>query len=550
MSKLLFSGPGEMPRRCAEFSWAETPLGAPEQWSPTLRATTAAVLASGFPTILLWGPQLTQIYNDAYIRFLGVKHPSALGRPTHDVWPETRHITEPIYERVFAGETVTNERQRYLLAKSGPDAPLEEFFITVSFAPVGEPGMITGVLVTAMDVTAEVEAHRLELEREMLMRELEAERARLGEIFQMAPSFIAVLQGPDQTYAMVNDAYAQIIGHRDVVGRPLLEALPEIREQGFKELLDRVRDTGEPWVGRATPVQLQRTRGAPAETRYLDMIFQTLRDADGRGIGVVAHGSDVTEHVLAVRALESAAHAEERRAAAEAASRAKSEFLAVVSHELRTPLNAIGGYVDLLDLGIRGPLTEAQRADLTRIRQSQRHLSGLINQILNLTRIETGTLAFAATDIPVCDAVTAAETLVRPQLEASGLGFECTAQSSGLRVRADPEKLQQILLNLLTNAIKFTGEGGTICVDCEPEGDRVLLRVRDTGIGIPPEHQRAIFEPFVQIDASLTRTRDGLGLGLSISRQLAIGMGGDLWVDSVPGRGSTFTLALQRSETG
>jgi PAS domain S-box-containing protein len=415
---------------------------------------------------------------------------------------------------------------------------------------IGQPGEHL-VAILFDDITDERKAA---LERDRLLSALEVERARLSQVFQRAPSFIVALRGPDQVYEFVNEAYYQLVGHREILGKPLLEAIPEIEGQGFKELLDNVRVTGEPWVGRESPVELQRRPNAPLETRYLDMVFQALTDTDGTRSGVVAHGSDVTEHVLARREIErllvesesARRDAEEARAEAERASRAKGEFLAVMSHELRTPLNAIGGYAELMEMGLRGPITSEQRTDLGRIQASQRHLLGLINQVLNYTRIETGTVHYDLTLVPIGEALAAAEALVVPQVRARGLTYVLGACDPALRVQADPEKLQQILLNLLTNAIKFTEPGGDVRVECAATERVVTIGVMDTGVGIVPEKLASVFEPFVQVDQRLTRANEGVGLGLAISRDLARGMGGDLTASSTPGAGSTFTLVLPR----
>jgi signal transduction histidine kinase len=238
-------------------------------------------------------------------------------------------------------------------------------------------------------------------------------------------------------------------------------------------------------------------------------------------------------------------NAERAKVAAEQANRAKSQFLAVMSHELRTPLNAIGGYAELLDMGIHGAVSGEQREALERIQRSQRHLLGLINQVLNYTKVETGSLRYEITDVVVEDTLRLAETLVLPQMSAKGLRYLQLGCATHV-VRADREKVQQILLNLLVNATKFTDEGGEVTVDCTSDDTQVFIRVRDTGIGIPAEKLGVIFDPFVQVDTNYTRTKDGIGLGLAISRDLARGMKGDLTVESTVGRGSIFTLALPR----
>jgi signal transduction histidine kinase len=246
---------------------------------------------------------------------------------------------------------------------------------------------------------------------------------------------------------------------------------------------------------------------------------------------------------------EARADAEAARLDAEAANRAKGEFLAVMSHELRTPLNAIGGYAELMEMGIRGPVTPQQQEDLRRIHASQRHLLGLINEVLNYAKLETGTVHYELADVPMREALIAAEALVAPQARTKGLRLRIADCSSALLVRADAEKLRQILVNLLSNAIKFTdvghGREGQVDLWCEAaEGGLVRACVRDTGIGIAADKLEAIFDPFVQVRADLTRPHEGTGLGLAISRDLARGMDGDLTVESEIGAGSTFVLTL------
>ena len=237
------------------------------------------------------------------------------------------------------------------------------------------------------------------------------------------------------------------------------------------------------------------------------------------------------------------------RESAEEANRAKTQFLATMSHELRTPLNAISGYAELLSLGLRGPTTPAQQEDLARIMRSQRHLLSIINDILNFARLEAGQLEYHVTDIPLPMLLGELESLIGPQLVAKRLEFTCEPVGNGVVVRADSEKVRQVLLNLLANAVKFTPAGGTIRVSSAHDDRRVHIRVADTGIGIPLDRRGAIFEPFVQLHRTLAQPAEGTGLGLAISRDLARGMGGELSVESDAGLGSTFTLTLPRAET-
>ena len=553
----VFVGDSEMAQRCREFDWSRTSLGPVEGWSQSLRTTVSTVLMSRNPMFLWWGPDLVQIYNDDYRPSFGGggRHPRALGAKGKEFWTDIWEAIGPQIDFVMSGKGATwHEDQHLPIERNGR---LEDVWWTYSYSPVrDDDGSIGGTLVVCQETTKRVLG---EQQLQSLLAELSVARSRLEDVFRLAPSFLAVITGPDLVFELVNDAYYQLVGHRDIIGKPLLEALPEIRGQGYDRIVHDVVATGNPFVGRALPVMLARTPGAPPEQRYVDLIYQPLLDGTGKPRGIVAHGTDVTDQVLAQRQVErllaeselARADAEAARAEAEAANRAKSEFLAVMSHELRTPLNAIGGYAELIDMGIRGPVNEQQRADLARIQTSQRHLLGLINEVLNYAKLETGTVRYDVSDVAVRSALVAAEELVAPQVRARGLTLTVADCPPDLCVRADSEKLRQILVNLLSNAIKFTDRGGCIDLLCEghedPDSPTVSIIVRDTGIGIADEKLDVIFEPFVQVRADLTRTAEGTGLGLAISRDLAEAMQGTLTVESTKGEGSTFRLTLPRS---
>jgi signal transduction histidine kinase len=237
----------------------------------------------------------------------------------------------------------------------------------------------------------------------------------------------------------------------------------------------------------------------------------------------------------------------EARAQAESANRAKSDFLGVMSHELRTPLNAIAGYASLLEMGVHGPVPDPQREPLARIVRSQRHLLGIIDRILSFACTENGKVELDIRDVPMDDLLRGADVCVLPQMEEKGIRFVYTGCDPALAARADADRVQQIVVNLLANATRYTLPGGTIRLECDATDDEVCIRVRDTGIGIPAEKLEAIFEPFVQADTNLTRVHGGVGLGLAISRGIAEAMGGRLSVESTPGVGSTFTLTVPRA---
>ena len=232
------------------------------------------------------------------------------------------------------------------------------------------------------------------------------------------------------------------------------------------------------------------------------------------------------------------------RARAEEANRAKAEFLAVMSHELRTPLNAISGYVDLLTLGVDGPLTEKQSASLARIQLNQQHLLGMIDDVLNFAKIEAGKLKVEVQTVLVHDVIATLEAPFRPELEKKELVFSCDPCDPTLSVRADPEKLRQILVNFLANAMKFTPTGGSIVVGADRYDGLVRIWVSDSGVGIPNDQIERVFEPFFQVERGTTRRYPGIGLGLAIASDFARAMDGEVRLESTVGKGSIASVLL------
>ena len=551
---VLFPGPGEMAARCRAFDWASTPLGPTSGWSRSLRTIVSTMMESRHPMFLWWGADLVQIFNDGYLPSFGNtgRDVTALGARGREHWVEIWPVIGPQIEQVMTtGEATWHEDHLVPIERNGR---LEDVYWTYGYSPVrDDDGAIAGVLVLVQETTSRVQALA---ELEKARAEAELGRSRLNELFRQAPAFIAVLRGRDFVVELSNSSYDQLVGHREIVGRPIFDALPDLRGQGFEDILVKVMDTMEPFVGREMAVKIKRTRSAPPDLCYVDFIYMPITESDGSVSGIFVHGVDVTDQVNARHEVESArAEAEAARNAAVVANRVKSEFLATMSHELRTPLNAIAGYAQLLELGVHGPVTDAQRVALQRILRSEQHLLSLVNDVLNFAKLEAGRIDYDVTTVRLADVVTAVAPMVEPQLAEKGLRYDVRV-ANDIVVRADSDKLQQVLLNLMSNAIKFTESGGRISVDTGTRSDgtssaaenaaenAVFLRVSDTGIGIPRDRQETIFDPFVQIDRQRTNGVEGTGLGLAISRDLARGMGGELRVRSVVGEGSCFTITL------
>jgi PAS domain S-box-containing protein len=275
-------------------------------------------------------------------------------------------------------------------------------------------------------------------------------------------------------------------------------------------------------------------------TRFWANVVITALRRDGRLVGFAKVTRDLTERRNAqLKAVDDA----RRLALAEEANRTKSTFLASMSHELRTPLNAIGGYADLLLAGVGGKLSEQQRQYVERVYAGQKHLLGVINDILNFSRIEAGQLRYAIEPISLQECIDIVLPLLEPQARSREIDLARGGRTD-VTVLADASKVEQILINLLSNAVKFTDAGGSITLCAGVEGEYGWVSVRDTGIGIPADALGAIFQPFVQVGRSLTSPHEGTGLGLAISGDLARGMGGSLSVSSTLGEGSEFTLRL------
>jgi PAS domain S-box-containing protein len=529
---LPFPGESDLARLCRRVDWSKTPLGDPAGWPTEVRAVVATSLESLFPICMWLGPDLTFIYNDGYRRLLGDKHPGALARPGPEVWHEIWDGIRPMFEKIRAGGAASSADDQLFRVDRGERE--EEVYFSYSLCPIrGAGGEVLGFYNIAVETTARVQAKQ---EADHARAAAERAESRMREVFRQAPVAICVLDGPEFVFELVNPLYQQFFPGRSLQGRTLREALPELEGQGVLELLGEVFRSGRPYVASEFEILVDRGGSEGLEKSVFNFVYQPMRGTAGNTTSIVVVATEVTELVAA-------------REAANAANVAKSEFLAMMSHELRTPLNAIGGYAQLIELGVYGAITTGQSEALERIQMSQQHLLGLINAVLNYAKLEAGRVMYEITDVVLVEALREVEALMAVQARDRQLTMRfdaCGDDDVGTSpvVRVDAEKFRQILLNLMSNAVKFTDPGGRIEVEYGIGAREARIDVRDTGRGIPADQLQHIFEPFVQIGRGLTSPLDGTGLGLAISHDLAVGLGGDLTVESEVGVGSTFTLRV------
>ncbi len=663
---------GPMAEKVRNFDWAATPLGPITDWAPALKIIVDMLLSSKFPKCLFWGPDLIAIFNDAYYPLLGETKIHSLGEPYRVTWAEVWDDMKPIIDKAMSGEAVFIEDHHIPVARYG--AP-EDAYFTFCYSPVrDENGKIAGIIDTVVETTGKV--HNA--------RELKGERERLLQLFEQAPSFMTVLRGPEHVFEYINPQYAKLISGRNVLGLPLAQGLPEVVEQGFVSLLDRVYATGEPYTADAARVALLQDDGA-TEERFLDFVYQPIRDASGEVTGIFVEGSDVTERHKAERAVRDREEmlrelnetlelqVAERTAQLDRVWRKARDVQVVlgldgVFHAIspawetilgRNPADATGRHFsefiwpedvsrtqDSLDLALtRGDLngfenrythidgtprwlswrttTEGDRIyaygrDITAekdqtialaaaedaLRQahkmeavgqltggvahdfnnmlavimgsldlltrrvgiedprSKRYLDAAMDGAKRAAALTQRLLAFSRQQplrpeaINVNRLVSGMSDLLRHSIGA-GIRLETVLAGGLWSVNADPNQLENVILNLGVNARDAMPKGGRLTIETQnahldaryvaaqpglPEGQYVLIAVTDTGEGMTPEVIAKAFDPFF----TTKETGKGTGLGLSQVYGFVKQSGGHVKIYSEPGEGTTVKIYLPR----
>ncbi|MES2632981.1 MAG: ATP-binding protein [Pseudomonadota bacterium] len=517
---------GEAGRRLLDIDWTKTPVGAMETWPQSLRIALGICLSSRFPMFVWWGPERVNFYNDAYIPVLGKRHPAAFGKPAHETWADIWDVVGPQSDQVLRdGGATWNERVLLVMERNGY---AEDTWFTWSYSPIyDESGRIRGMFCACTEETARVAA---EAERDRLAREAMTTAATLKTWFDQAPGFVALLRGRDFVFEMVNDAYYQLVGHRQVLGLPLFEALPDVRNQGYEELLLGTFSTGKPFIGRGMRILVEEQAGAPPKERFVDLIYNPVRDSDGNVIGIFAQGHDVTDQVVAVKALQ-------------VADRRKDEFLATLAHELRNPLAPIRQGAAIA----RSPrVTEERRAwALGIIDRQVTHMAVLLDDLLDVSRISRGKINLSIRRVSLRSLIDAAVETAQPVMDRKQHQLTVLLPEEEIHLDADPVRMAQVISNLLSNAAKYTEPSGHVTLEASRDATGIVIAIRDTGIGLEPASIDRIFELFSQISSSLQQAEGGLGVGLALSKGLVEMHGGTLEARSEGlGKGSEFIVRL------
>jgi signal transduction histidine kinase/DNA-binding response OmpR family regulator len=440
-----------------------------------------------------------------------------------------------------------------LLAEVRRDPTLQQLPVILLSARAGEESRVEGIeagaddyLVkpfTAKELLARVRSH---LESASGRRAAEVERQRLRMLLGELPAIVNFLRGPDLVIEYAHPMTVAALGGRELAGKPLLEAIPEFRDQEYPKLLRRVLETGERIEGHEKLVKIADGQGNLRDT-FWSFVYLPLRGEGGRVEGVMTFDLEVTEPVLARRQVEEQSaqlarateEAQAARAVAETANRAKDEFLAMLGHELRNPLSPILTALQLMRM--RSGETREQAV----IERQVGHLVRLVDDLLDISRITRGKIELRRQPIELASAVAAGLEMARPLLEQRRQHLDLNVPPEGLLLQADPNRLAQVVSNLLTNASKYSDHGSTIHLTARREGSRLRLSVRDEGVGLPPDLLDRVFEIFFQQPQSMDRSKGGLGLGLAIVRSLVEMHGGRVSAHSDGlGKGSDFVVDL------
>ena len=499
------------------FDWAATPIGARDSWPQSLRTSVSICLASRFPILIWWGPELTKIYNDAYAPILGAKHPYALGARGRDVWPEIWPVIGPMLDQVrFEGKATWSDDQLLMMRRHGY---LEETYFTFSYSPIlDESGGVGGIFTAVFETTTRVVGER----RLDTLRRLAA-RAGEANTVEEACLNAAEILGANPADIPFSALYLR--------GRQLCAV-------GAAPLPETLDLDAPPDIDGAVVLPLH----VPGEEEPTALLLAGVSphrplDDDYRGFFSLAAG-----HIASAIAKARAYEMERARAEALAElDRAKTAFFSNVSHEFRTPLTLMLGPIE--DLLAHGAIDGDTREHLEVAQRNALRLLKLVNALLDFSRLEAGRIEAAYEPVDLAALTADLAAVFRSAVERAGLRLIVNCETLAEPVYVDREMWEKLVFNLLSNAFKFTMEG-EIEVALRRAGDRVELSVRDTGTGIPAGELPRVFDRFHRVKGARGRTYEGSGIGLALVQELAKLHGGSVSATSQVDRGSTFTVSI------
>lgn len=649
-------GGGEMGALIRSFDWSKTPIGSPESWPESLLLTVSTILNSKFPMFLWWGPELIQFYNDAYRPSLGNegKHPTALGQRGEECWPEIWPIIKPLIDQVLSGGGATwSEDQLIPIYRNGK---LEDVYWTFSYSAIkDEHSARRGVLVICNETTEKVEAlnelKKAQFELQQAKSETEWQRDRLKRFFMQAPAGICILDGPDLVFELINPPYQRLFPGRELLGRSVYAAVPEINDQPIAAILRDVYQNGTHFEGKEVYLPVYSLERDTYEDRYFNFIYQPRLDTNGEVDGILVFVFEVTEMVNVRKDLEAAKdslklaleaaelgtfdmdvgnnhifwdarcralfgvnhddninferdfldrlHPEDRDLGLSAFQNAfmpefkgeydveyrviydnlqtrwlrakgkmyfddqgkpnrfigsvlditeqktdeirKNDFIAMVSHELKTPLTSLTAYTQLLQTHASRTGDSFTADALLKVNNQVKKMSTLINGFLNVSRLESSKISLSLERFNL-DALVA--VIIDESKLISSSHQIIFHPCDPIPVVADREKIGSVVSNLLGNAIKYSSKGKTIEISCERISGKARVSVKDEGIGINAKELDKLFDRYYRVESKNYQHISGFGIGLYLSAEIINIHAGRIWVDSEPGKGSTFYFEI------
>lgn len=492
--------------------------------------------------------------SNAFLDLTGTERDAIVGESVFDAFPENPkdpdttdlHRVESAFERAIEEkEPVTTPLLRYDIPQS---EGFEERYWMPKTLPVVEEGRVDYIIHRVEDMTSYVQGRRDddldEAERgsQVVTRWNKAveekTRRQFFKLFMQAPAFIAMFEGPEHTFTLANDAYRELVGHREITGRTVRQVFPEEEIEPFFEMLDKVYRTGEPEYFEEEEMIFREPDTGDPERRYGTFVYLPNYDLHGNIDGIAVFGFEVTELVEARKKVE------EQAARAERQNRHKDEFLAMLGHELRNPLAPISTAVEVLRID-DDPDEKRLEWATSMIGRQLRHITRLVDDLLDVARINQGRIEL---DREVCrldGVLTSAIETSHPMIEEKDQQFESTLPDAPIRIEADPARLIQVITNLLNNASKYTDEGGRIELNASVDGEDLTIEVVDYGQGIDPDLLPHIFDLFTQGHSTIDRSEGGLGIGLTLVHRICEMHGGTIEAHSEgKDEGSRFVVEL------